>query len=157
MHVGSPRILAGLALVAVAAWLAPPSAARPAQASKDTKGADLSEFLDLGAYYVKPVRPKKDPKTGFIVGGKNETALIRTLKEINGRSIADLEKDMRPGAKSKSGFLGEDEKLLDVLAADNKYVVDEKGLTHQELAKHLHAMGSIAYWQSERKKSEAEF
>jgi len=93
------------------------------------------------------VTPRTDPKTGFVVGGKNPTSRIRMLTEINGRRIADLEKDMRPGVRSEvgstAGFLGPDEKLLDILAADNRYVVEERGLTHQELAKHLHVLGAI--------------
>jgi hypothetical protein len=115
---------------------------------------DLVDFIDLGKYYVHPVRPHKEDATGFVVGGRNETALLRTLTKINGRTIAELETDMRPGAKSdvgsEAGFLGPAEKLLEVLATDNHYVVDELGLTHQELAKHLHAMGTIAFWQSDR-------
>jgi len=118
---------------------------------------DLSHFIDLGKYYVQPVWPLKDPRTGFMTGGKNDTSLVQGLKEINGRAIADLEKDMRPGALSQGGFLGPDEKLLDVLAADNKYVVDELGLTHQELAKHLHAMGTIGFWQMDQRGSSGEF
>jgi hypothetical protein len=133
------------------ACLAPSGPARPAQQpQKDYRNIDLADFLELGKYYVKPVDPKKDPKTGFVVGGKNGTSLIRGLKEINGRTIAQLERDMRPGAKSNvgsnAGFLGPKEKLLDVLAADNQYVVDKLGLTHQELAQHLHAMGTIGLW-----------
>src|SRR5262245_52633674 len=62
---------------------------------------------DLG---VELVKPAKDDKTGFLVGGKNETALIRTLTAINGRKIEALEKDMRPGAQSpvssRLGFVG---------------------------------------------------
>ncbi|HYT94095.1 MAG TPA: hypothetical protein VEL76_35595, partial [Gemmataceae bacterium] len=89
------------------------------------------------------------------------TALLRTLKEINGRSIADLEKDMRPGAKSdvgsRAGFLGKDEKLLDILAMDNQYVVDELKLTHQELARQLHTFGAIGRWQRTNKQEGAEF
>lgn len=116
---------------------------------------DLATYLDLAKHYVAPVLPKKDLKTGFLVGGKNDTSLLRKLTEINGRTIAELENDMRPGAKSdvgsRSGFLGAEEKLLDILAMDNTYVVEELGLTHQELAKHLNAMGSIAFWQSEKK------
>jgi hypothetical protein len=108
---------------------------------KDFTNTDLKE---LGITLVQPV---KDPKTGFVVGGKNATALIKSLTELNGRTIEQLEKDMRPGAAgdvgSQKGFLGKDEKLLDVLAEDNRYVVDELGLTHQELAKHLHALGEI--------------
>lgn len=100
---------------------------------------------DLG---VELVKPAKDEKTGFLVGGKNETALIRKLTELNGRKIAALEKDMRPGAKSevssRLGFLGKDEKLLDILAEDNDFVLGKLGLTHQELARHLHVVGAIA-------------
>jgi hypothetical protein len=92
---------------------------------------------------AKAVEPQKDPKTGFVVGGVNETALIRKLTEINGIGIASLEKVMRPGAASSAGFLGRDEKLLDVLAADNDLVRKELGLTHQELARHLHALGAL--------------
>jgi hypothetical protein len=97
---------------------------------------------------IMPVEPKKDEKTGFVVGGKNATSLIEKLTELNGRTIEELEADMRPGAKSAvsstAGFLGADESLLAILAADNRYVVDELGLTHQELAKHLHVLGALA-------------
>jgi hypothetical protein len=96
---------------------------------------------DLG---IKAVKPTKDPSTGFVVGGKNSTELIRKLTEIAGRSIADLEKDMRPGALSGKGFLGKDERLLDVLAEDNDYVVGKLGMSHQELARHLHLLGAVA-------------
>lgn len=162
MRVRAGSILAtGAALVFVACFPMPRSAAQPPKATKDDKHPDLAQFLELAKYYVKPVEPKKDAKTGFVVGGKNDAALIRGLKEINGRTIAELEKDMRPGAKSEvgsvAGFLGPDEKLLDVLAADNMYVVDELGLTHQELAKHLHAIGTIGRWQVAQKKEGTEF
>jgi hypothetical protein len=94
--------------------------------------------------HVVPVPEQIDPETGFVIGGKNSTELICGLTKINGRTIAELEADMRPGARSevgsKAGFLGLDEKLLDVLATDNAYVVDQLGLTHQELARHLRAL-----------------
>ena len=45
---------------------------------------------------------KKDPKTGFVVGGKNATALIKRLTEINGIAIAELETSMRPKGLSKA-------------------------------------------------------
>ena len=45
---------------------------------------------------IKPVEPRKDPKTGFVVGGKNDTALIRTLTEINGVKIAAASRRPRP-------------------------------------------------------------
>jgi len=119
--------------------------AAPAQ-----ENAPLKDFTDikLEEYGIKPFLPKKDPETGFVVGGKNATDLIKGLREINALTIRALEAEMRPGAASTKGFLGKDEKLLDVLAADNRYVVDERGLTHQKLARHLHAMGAIWRWQS---------
>src|SRR6478609_5404168 len=99
---------------------------------------------DLG---VKPVVPRTDPKTGFVVGGKNSTSVIRTLAEINGRPIAELERDMRPGADavegSDAGFLGADEGLREVMASDNQFVVDERKLTHQELAIHLRILAVL--------------
>jgi hypothetical protein len=106
---------------------------------------------------ITPVVPKRDPRTGFVVGGKNPTALIKTLTEINGRAIPELEKDMRPGASSTAGFLGKEESLLAVMAADNSYVVDELGLTHQELAKHLRAFERIFLLQFKEKGSAGAF
>jgi hypothetical protein len=54
---------------------------------------------------------------------------------------------MRPGAEgevgSRAGFLGPKESLLSVMAADNAYVVDELGLTHQALARPLRVIGAI--------------
>jgi hypothetical protein len=121
----------------------------------------LALFLDIGKFYVQSVPPRKNPKTGFVVGGKNELGVIRGLKELNGRTITELEEDMRPGAGSEvgseKGFLGPDELLLDVLVEDNQYVVEELKLTHQELARHLHAMGTIGFWQQSHKNAEAEF
>lgn len=110
------------------------------------KDAEVKDYTDVKpeSLGVKPVEPTKDPKTGFLVGGKNPTELIRKLTEINGRRIDVLERDMRPKKLSKAGFLGADEKLLDVLAMDNDYVLGELGLTHQELARHLHVIGVIA-------------
>jgi len=163
MRVRNGRSLAiGGVLILVAFFAVFPPAALPANPPRSDQPPDLAPFLELVKYYVAPVQPKKDERTGFVVGGKNDTTLIRGLKEINGRTVADLEKDMRPGAKSdvasRAGFLGPDEKLLDVMAADNKYVVDDLGLTHQELAKHLHAIGSIGRWQAwEHRRFEYEF
>lgn len=100
--------------------------------------------IDLTKAGIPAVPAMKDANTGFIVGGKNSTELIGKLTEINGLSVARLESVMRPKKLSQSGFLGADEKLVDILVADNKVVVDERGLTHQQLAWHLHAMGVIA-------------
>ncbi len=61
---------------------------------------------------------------------------------------------MRPGQLSTKGFLGKDERLLDVLAQDNAFVVDELGATHQELARHLHVLGAIAVKQAVKQPKE---
>jgi hypothetical protein len=116
-------------------------------------GADetssLIDFTEatLNDLRIKPFEPRKDANSGFIVGGKNPTALIEKLEQINGRPIGDLEHDMRPGANAKAasdkGFLGSDEHLLKVLAADNETVVERLKLTHQTLAIHLLAVAAI--------------
>ena len=97
---------------------------------------------------VKPFPPKIDQQTGFVIGGRNSTKLIRSLASINGISIADLERQMRPGAEGKegstAGFLGKSESLLTVLAQDNAYVVDQLELTHQGLARPMLAIANYA-------------
>ena len=132
---GSLDILVGGELILQAQR---PDNCDPPEDYKETDAAELG---------VKFVSENKDERTGFIVAGKNPTSLIRTLREINRRAVTDLEKGMRPGAKadvgSDRGFLGNDEALLTVLAADNAYVVDEVGLTHQELARHLRVVAAI--------------
>ncbi len=156
LHYDPAMYLRILALLCLALLI--PFSRAGAQPPKDI---DLALYIELADFVVPKVAKKRDPKSGFFVGGQNDTALIRKLTEINGRTIAELEEDMRPGAKSdvgsRSGFLGPDEKLLEVLAMDNKTVVEEWGLTHQALARHLHAMGSIGYWQLKHKKDEREF
>lgn len=113
----------------------------------ETASCDESELrdytnIDPNQQRVRSVKPKEDPKTGFVVGGMNTTELIRSLTEINGITIAELEASMRPGKLSRSGFLGKEEGLLEVLTADNDWVV-KSGLTHQELARHLLLLDSI--------------
>lgn len=103
---------------------------------------------ELKARELGPVEPAKDPKTGFVVGGVNSTETIRALTGLAGRPIADLERDMRPGAAgeggSESGFLGPEERLLDVLASDNDFVLNELKTTHQEIARHLKTLAAIS-------------
>ena len=154
--IGAAAIILGFAATWTSGVIAQPKAPPSVAAS-----IDLAPFLGLGEFYVKPVLAEKDPKTGFAVGGKNATSLLPGLKTINGWTVAELEKDMRPGATSDvgsdSGFLGKDEALLGVLAEDNRYVLEDLGLTHQTLAKHLHAMGTIGFWQRDNNKEDAEF
>jgi hypothetical protein len=124
---------------------------------EDAKEKDYKD-VPLAEIGVIPVNPTKDAKTGFVVGGKNATVLVRKLSELNGRSIADLEHDMQPGAGagkkpmgegkerfygSTKGFLGKGELLLDVLAMDNEFVVDKLGLTHQDMARPLLVAAAI--------------
>ena len=142
---------------------APPEVDRPRQEVEARREAALTRIPDgLSAadlsevdpkYLPSPfVEPKKDPKTGFVVGGRNETAVIRTLTELNGRPIAELEADMRPdnpntaAHRSSAGFLTNDQRLLDVLAADNDYVLHTLGLTHQDLARPLKAAFAAGRW-----------
>jgi hypothetical protein len=124
-------------------------AGAPATSQGPMKPQPIKDFtnVDPVSLGVLPVRPKTDPKTGFVVGGKNRAELIRALTEIKGRAVADLESNMRPGAPSPvgstGGFLGKQESLLEVLATDNDEVVERRGLTHQELAKYMHVLGAI--------------
>ncbi|QQG40549.1 MAG: hypothetical protein HYV37_03200 [Candidatus Levyibacteriota bacterium] len=93
--------------------------------------------------------PETEQPDGFRIGGANSTDTIRRLTTINGQSIEELERRMRPalsmdrhsnlrptGGISMAGFLGPQERLLDVMAADNDYV-QSQGLTHQDLANQL--------------------
>lgn len=122
------------------------------------RATDISRLTaqDLGFEFRTPYT---EPDTGFNVGGVNSTDAIRELTSLNGIPIEDLEKQMRPGAPpdiydsnaswppdygSHAGFLGDDEGLLEVLAADNASVVDELKLTHQELARPLLLIGYYA-------------
>ncbi|WP_107661091.1 hypothetical protein [Nocardia suismassiliense] len=89
--------------------------------------------------------PSSIEATGFIVAGDNATATIEALTSINGHSISDLERWMRPfdsdlpGSQgrvwyggSAAGFLGPHDRLLATMARDND-VVRSLGLSHREL------------------------
>lgn len=84
---------------------------------------------ELGIVPIEPVTEQ----TGFTQGGANDTEAIRQLASINGVPISRLEADMQPATMSGAGFLGEGERLIDVLARDNE-IVTTLGLTHQEVA-----------------------
>ena len=116
---------------------ATPLAAGEPGGTKDFSEASPSE---LGIAWVDE---RRDPKTGFLVGGKNATSLVKELTEINGLPIDRLEQAMRPGAASEEGFLGPQERLLDLLASDNTYVTQERRLTHQQLARALRMLAAI--------------
>lgn len=128
----------------------------PAHAATEPDGGpEPKDYSKLYEEYT-PLKPKKDPKTGFIVAGKNTSELIKGLTEISGIPVAELEESMRPGGLSLAGFLGKDEGLLEVLAADNAWVL-KAGLTHQELARHLNVLVSIAKMVSKRREDSEVF
>lgn len=110
------------------------------------KTVDVSQIppKDLGFSFVEP----KKEMSGFWVGGKNRTQLIKSLPSLNGQSIASLERRMQPGSTegegSEAGFLGKDEDLLIVLARDNDFVLGKLGRTHQDIAKPLLLLGYYA-------------
>lgn len=87
-------------------------------------------------------------ENGFVIAGRNETEAVRTIESLNGVSLEELENLMRPGTYkpggSESGFLGADEHLIDVLVADNERIVDQWGLTHQQIARPLLDLGYLA-------------
>ena len=122
------------------------------KSESERRSADSSpkDHSDVEKKHSK-IEARKDPKTGFVVGGKNTSEIIRGLTEINGISISDLENSMRPKGLSKAGFLGKDESLLDVMAADNDWVLGA-GLTHQDLARHLYTFYRISLNAAERRK-----
>src|SRR5262249_21447960 len=120
MRISVPTSIAVAASLLVAMSLNPLCAI--AQSPKPAKDFTDIDPVKIG---VKLLEARKDAKTGFMVAGKNSTDLLKSLTEINGRTIAALETDMRPGAKaevgSEKGFLGATEGLLSVLADDNRY------------------------------------
>ena len=87
---------------------------------------------DLGLSRI----PEKIDSSGFVIGGKNSTRLIRNIGSLNDQSIADLEKRLKPGRDSMAGFMGASESFLDVLSNDNDFVLGEN-FTHQDLAEPL--------------------
>jgi len=133
-------------VVGLIIMLSDATAIGPSFAQAPTQPPDFSK-QDLKSLGLTPLTAVKDPKSGLIVGGKNATELLEKLAEINGRSIADLEQDMRPDATSEvassQGFLGKKESLRKVLVDDNRYVVDQLGISHQELARQLFILAAL--------------
>jgi len=94
------------------------------------------QFDLLDTTFYTPVDSSKDPG-GLMIAGDNDSETIRNCEAINGLSISELEELMRPGQQdersSQLGFLGKDERLVEILVSDNEFV-KSKGLTHRELA-----------------------
>ena len=91
--------------------------------------------LDDSEFYT-PLVPKRDAG-GLMLAGSNLSADILKCETINGLEIQDIELLMRPNhldeRSSTEGFLTADQKLIDVLVADNDYVTS-CGLSHRGLA-----------------------
>lgn len=119
------------------------SADRHALADSPPPPVPLSEN-DAKELEISFVTSYTEAESGFIIAGKNSSEVIRDLKSLNQRPIAALEKEMRPGASSDSGFLGEAESLLEVLVADNDTVTQKLKLSHAQLAKPLLVIGYYA-------------
>ena len=60
-------------------------------------------------------------------------------------AVAELERRMRPGAWSGAGFLGERERLDEVLARDER-TLTELGVTCNELAEGLSLLIEAPFW-----------
>lgn len=100
----------------------------------------LSDLKDIDLK-IEEVVPEEDKNSQFILYGDNESVVIKNAKSFNNIPIAELEKIMAPDLdcsdgihRSISGFLGENEKLLEVMVNDNNYVRDLLKLTHRKLA-----------------------
>lgn len=93
-----------------------------------------SECSDALSFTHTWPKPAKEPGSQFLIGGKNSNAAIKALKTLSGIAISKLEGTLRPNQSSMAGFLGQKESLIDVLIADNTYVTEELGVSHQQLA-----------------------
>jgi hypothetical protein len=91
----------------------------------------------------KTFSPFTEPGSDFVVGGVNSSETIKKIKTLNGRQIEALEADMRPDGLSGVGFLGPNERLVDVLVSDNDWVRGQSGLTHQILSSELKILSAI--------------
>lgn len=125
----------------------------PAEDTAVTSIQELKHLRSVGGVPMAKLglnfaEPHRDRKTGFVIGGSNSTETILSLKSLNGIGIDALERQMRPGAPgmagSDAGFLGNSERLLEVMAEDNRFVVEQQGLTHQDLARPLLLLGYYA-------------
>lgn len=74
--------------------------------------------------------------------GLHAEAELAGAKSINGRPIAEINEEARPGRLSTAGFLAEDEDVLSVLLGDNR-LVRTLGLTHPRLARPLLHMWNL--------------
>ncbi len=108
------------------------------------------EFLQSGTQ--KDTSDQKDPAAATTEleqqnGSESTSPVIDELERtgaLNGISLEELEERMRPGEMSDSGFLGKNERLLDVLREDQA-TVDRLGVTHKEIARVLKEVVGFGY------------
>lgn len=72
----------------------------------------------------------------------HQTPASWNLQELNGVKISEIELRARPGAYATSGFLSNEESLLEVMKNDWQ-TVNTLGLTHREIAAHLQKIWDI--------------
>lgn len=96
---------------------------------------------------------KKDKKSGFEIGGKNSSEAIANMCShgLYGFSIDTILNNMLEcSSRAFGGFLKRSECradiLQEILLTDNKYVIDQLGLTHQQLAKPLFYIYRLVRW-----------
>ncbi|HSI03801.1 MAG: hypothetical protein ACAI38_09575 [Myxococcota bacterium] len=101
------------------------------------------------ALVIEPPRnvlSKLPPLTSLARPGPAETLTRNRAGEliaINGVGVATVEEQLRPGRASVSGFLGHDERLVDVLERDRAYLAS-LGLTAEKMAHLLdHAVAAL--------------
>ncbi len=106
--------------------------------AKLLKPLDLLDPVTLGIQ--PPVTPFTE-STGFKVGDKNSSDVIRSATSFNNIPVAELTAAMLPNQsgsdRSVSGFLAPDQDLRTVMATQNDYVVGTMKSSHQTVAAHL--------------------
>ncbi len=70
---------------------------------------------------------------------QNERKIPQKIHDMSPAHIEEMERRMRPGQMSVAGFLGEREKLKDIVNADISFL-KELGITHQQIAHKLEAL-----------------
>jgi hypothetical protein len=68
--------------------------------------------------------------------GLHDPAQLAALTRLNGRPLADIDRDARPGGLSEDGFMAADETVLAVMSGDDR-LVRAMRLTHPDLARPL--------------------
>ena len=107
----------------------------------------LFKDMRLEKSHVTSVTPPKSSILNYV--NIDDTPFIKNIDEIdlissiNGLSIEEIESRAKPNRFAASGFLGNDEKFLDVIKSDWETVL-KHNTTNQVLAKHLYNIIKLA-------------